>query len=62
MLVLTRKAGEEIQIGREITITVLVATKNRIKVGISAPDDVAVMRGELMPTTRKASHRMTVGV
>ena len=47
MLVLTRKAQEKIQIGENITITVLRTKGKAVRLGIEAPDSVAVLRGEL---------------
>ncbi len=47
MLVLTRKASEAIQVGDGIVIRILgLGTKN-VKIGIEAPKDVRVLRGEL---------------
>jgi carbon storage regulator len=48
MLVLSRKAGETIQIGTDITVTILEIQGNRMKIGISAPPSQRVMRGELV--------------
>jgi len=47
MLVLTRKLQEKIQIGADITITVLRVKGNQVRVGIEAPKDVRVVRAEL---------------
>ena len=47
MLVLTRKVGERLLIGPDITITVLQMQGNRVRLGIEAPADVAVLREEL---------------
>lgn len=47
MLVLTRKLDEKIRIGENIEITVLRIRNNQIRLGISAPRDVRVLRGEL---------------
>lgn len=47
MLVLSRRPGETVRIGSEITITVLEVTGNRIRLGIEAPTQIAVLRGEL---------------
>ena len=47
MLVLTRKPGEKIHVGSDITITVLEIKGNKIRIGIEAPDDVTVLRAEL---------------
>jgi carbon storage regulator CsrA len=47
MLVLTRKHQEKIRIGDNITITILKTKGKAVRVGIEAPTDVAVVRGEL---------------
>ena len=47
MLVLSRKRGETIHIGDRITITVVRAHGNRIRIGIDAPDEFRIVRGEL---------------
>ena len=47
MLVLTRKLGEQIRIGPDITVTLVAIQGNRIRIGIDAPQDVEVLRGEL---------------
>ncbi len=47
MLVLTRKVGETIRIGKDITITVVECDGNHIKLGIDAPRSVAVHREEI---------------
>ena len=48
MLILTRKVGESIIIGEDITLTVLGVTRNRqIKLGIDAPGNVSVHREEI---------------
>jgi carbon storage regulator CsrA len=52
MLVLSRKAGQELIIGDNIRITVNRVAGNRVTLGIHAPDDVRVMRGELEPVVR----------
>ncbi len=48
MLVLSRKLGEKIIIGDNITVTVLETTGNRVRLGISAPNEVRVLRSELV--------------
>lgn len=57
MLVLSRKAKERIEIGNDITVTVVKIKGNAVRVGIEAPDDVHIRRGELgrsgsMPSDR----------
>ena len=47
MLVLTRKLHEVIRIGEDIEITVVRLTGNIVRIGIEAPTDVKVLRGEL---------------
>ena len=47
MLVLTRKTAETIQIGDDIVVKVIKTGKGTVKIGIEAPNDVRVMRGEL---------------
>ncbi len=47
MLVLSRKVGQRIVIGEDITVVVSRITGNRVTLGIEAPDDVHIMRGEL---------------
>jgi carbon storage regulator CsrA len=47
MLVLTRKLQEKIRIGSDITITVLRVKGNTVRIGVEAPRDVRVVRGEL---------------
>jgi len=46
MLVLTRKINEKIRIG-DAVVTVLRLTGNRVRLGIEAPNDTQVVRGEL---------------
>jgi carbon storage regulator len=47
MLVLTRKPAEIIRIGNDIVIKVIKTSKGTVKIGIEAPANVRVMRGEL---------------
>lgn len=47
MLVLSRKQGEQIRIGDNIVITVQRLSGNRVSLGIEAPADCKIMRGEL---------------
>ena len=49
MLVLTRKSQEKIHIGDHVTITVVRIKGNTVRVGIEAPHDVRVIRGEIAP-------------
>jgi len=47
MLVLSRKEGERISIGDNITLVVSKVNGNRVTIGIEAPRDVKIVRGEL---------------
>lgn len=47
MLVLTRKVHEQIKIGNDITVTVVRVLGNKVRIGIEAPSQVRVVRGEL---------------
>ena len=54
MLVLTRKMNETIQIGDQIQLTVLRIKGNTVRIGIEAPADVRVRRGEIPPKSEFA--------
>jgi carbon storage regulator len=47
MLILTRRVGETVMIGDDVTITVLGVKGNQVRVGINAPKHVAVLREEI---------------
>jgi carbon storage regulator len=47
MLILTRRVGETLMIGDEVSVTVLGVKGNQVRIGITAPKDVAVHREEI---------------
>lgn len=51
MLVLTRKANEAIQLGDDVTVTVVSIDADRVKIGIDAPRNLKIFRKELLTET-----------
>ncbi len=47
MLVLSRRVNETLMIGDDIAITIKSISKDQVKIGIEAPDDVAINRSEV---------------
>ena len=47
MLILTRRVGETIMVGDEVKVTVLAVKGNQIRIGINAPQEIAVHREEI---------------
>jgi carbon storage regulator len=56
MLVLSRKIGEAICIGDEVRIRVVAIQGNQVRLGIEAPDDIKILRTELMERQRPPCH------
>ncbi|MCZ7603246.1 MAG: carbon storage regulator [Melioribacteraceae bacterium] len=54
MLVLNRKPGEEIRIGSDILIKIISSADGNVKIGIDAPQDVAILRGELYQNVKES--------
>lgn len=55
MLVLSRKPGEQIRIGNDIVLTVQRLSGNRVSIGIDAPRDYRIVRGELNVVVESAA-------
>ncbi|MGL6196088.1 MAG: carbon storage regulator [Thermoguttaceae bacterium] len=53
MLVLSRREGERIKIGENITLTVVRCSGDKVRIGVDAPPEVLVLRGELHPHNRE---------
>lgn len=47
MLILTRRIGETLMVGDEVTVTVLGVKGNQVRLGVNAPKDIAVHREEI---------------
>lgn len=52
MLIITRKTGEGFHIGDGVTVTVMEAGKDKVKLGIDAPRDVKIIRSEIYESER----------
>ena len=57
MLILTRRVGETVMIGNDVTVTVLGVKGNQVRVGVNAPRDVAVHREEIFERIKRENEQ-----
>jgi carbon storage regulator len=62
MLVLTRGQGQSVVLDERITVTVLASRGGTVRLGIEAPPEVGVRRGELTAVLRRAPAPMLIAV
>jgi carbon storage regulator len=53
MLILTRRVGETLMIGNDVTVTVLGVKGNQVRIGINAPKTIAVHREEIYERVKR---------
>jgi len=59
MLILTRRIGETLVVGDEVTVTVLGVKGNQVRLGVNAPKEVAVHREEIYQRIQKEKQGQT---
>lgn len=61
MLILTRRVGETVMIGDNVTVTVLGVKGNQVRLGVNAPKDVAVHREEIYERIKREQDGESAG-
>ena len=53
MLILTRRTGESIQIGKDVIVRVLAVNGSQVRIGVEAPKETSIVRTELLDKPKK---------
>jgi carbon storage regulator len=61
MLILTRRVGETLMVGDEVTVTVLGVKGNQVRIGVNAPKEVSVHREEIYMRIQAEKNGQTAG-
>ena len=59
MLILTRRVGETLMVGDDVTVTVLGVKGNQVRIGVNAPKEVAVHREEIYQRIQREKNGQT---